>query len=131
MMSLRVLGMPGSPPRGKNAGDVYLSQDRFPLRSKFCYDIPNRNASQASQCALLSMPDIVISIRQQAHSDEAACRRARKVGNREGVASGIGFIDEGEGNGMRYAKKDVPAAGGNVARIFMQGNLSQELPRTI
>jgi len=123
--------MPGSPPFGKNAWDVYLSQERRPLGSKLRYDVTNRNAFQASQRAPLGMRDIVISIRQKAHSHEAACRRASDVGNRECVVSGIGFIDEDKGHGMKGPNKGVRAAGRNVARIFMQGNLSQELPHSI
>jgi len=122
--------MLGSPPFGKNAGDVYLSQDRRPFGSKLRYDVSNRNAFQASQGAPLGMRDIVISTREEAHADEAACRRAREVGNREGVVSGIGFIDKGKGQGMNGSNQDVPAAGGNVARILVQGNLRQELSRS-
>src|SRR5208282_2175023 len=130
MKFLRVLGMLGSPPFGKNAGDVYLSQDRRPLGSKLRNDVSRRDGSQTPQGALLGVRDIVISIRQHAHAHEAARRRAREVGKREGVASGIAFIDEGEGNGMKGSSQGVPAAGRDVARIFTPGNLRKELRRS-
>jgi len=70
------------------------------------------------------MSNIVIFVRQNGHSNEAACRSASEVRKRECVSSRIGLIDKGKSNGTKCSNQDVLAAGRNVARIFVQRNLS-------
>lgn len=125
MSLLRVLWMLGSPPFGKKFWDVYLSQNGRPLGPKLRHDVPNRNGSQATQRALLGVRNIVISIRQKAHTHKPACRRAGEVGKREGIVPGIGLVNKGESDGVSYADESVIAAGRNIAGILMQRNLSE------
>ena len=123
-----VLGLRGSlarPPSGKDAGDVNSLQSGFPLGPKFRHDISDCNCFKPSQGALLRMSDVVVPQGQKTHSHKAARRRSREVGKGECVMTGIGLINQGKCKGMSHANNCVPAAGGDVSRVFMQRNLCQ------
>jgi len=51
-------------------------------------------------------------------ADESADERAGEIGDGEGVAAGVGLVDDCEGEGVDEAERGICAGGGVIAGVF-------------
>jgi len=70
------------------------------------------------QGALQGVGWVVEAVGIEGLTDESADERAGEIADGEGVAAGVVFIDDCEGEGMHKADGGIGAGGGVVAGIF-------------
>ena len=120
-----------NPPRGNEFLDAQSSHKRSPLWLKFSGYILNRNAHELEGHSLFCVREIVVSMRQISTAHKTAGSRARKIGEGNRASPGVGLINESKRKRVRGSQQRIFASGPHVARIFMQGDTSQEARRAL
>ena len=104
-----------------------LAQDVGDFRGKLGDYIVGGEAGDFESCVLPGVGGVVKAVGVDGHADEACCGRSGEIADGERGSTGIGTIDEGEGQGMQETRGVIGAGGGEIARVFVEDGCGSEV----